>query len=89
MRASTADDKRLSLLWRQAVSREPDATERAVLRELLARRREEAAANPEAARAVLGVGMAAADVSLEPSELAAWTAVARSVLNLHEAIARY
>ena len=89
MRASAADDDRLSFLWRQAVSREPDAMEQTLLQGLLERRREEAAANPEAAEALLGVGIAPLDASLEPKELAAWTAVARSVLNLHEAIARY
>lgn len=87
--ASADDDERIVFLWRQAVSRQPDATEQSLLEQQLARRREEFAANPDAAEALLGVGIAppASDVSRE--ELAAWTAVARSVLNLQEAIARY
>jgi hypothetical protein len=87
--ASADDDERIVFLWRQAVSRQPDATEQSLLEQQLARRREGFAANPDAAEALLGVGIAppASDVSRE--ELAAWTAVARSVLNLQEAIARY
>ena len=42
-----------------------------------------------AATALLGVGSAPRDPALDPIELAAWTATARAVLNLHEAIARY
>jgi hypothetical protein len=44
--------------------------------------------NPEAAVALLGVGQSPAPESLNKAELAAWTHVARVLLNLHETITR-
>jgi hypothetical protein len=46
-------------------------------------------ASPQAAADLLAVGIAPRDKTLNETELAAWTAAARAVLNLHEAIARY
>ena len=83
------DDARLTTLWRQAVSREPDDEEQALLAGLLARRRQEYRGNTQAAAELLAVGIAPRDESLDPAELAAWTATARAVLNLREAIGRY
>ncbi|NDC62530.1 MAG: DUF1549 domain-containing protein [Planctomycetia bacterium] len=84
-----ADDERISFLWREAVSRRPDAVERRLLQGLLDRRRAEYRDDPRAADEVLAVGIAPRDPTLDAVELAAWTAAARAVLNLHEAIARY
>ena len=56
---------------------------------LLTRRRDEFKADPKAAGKLLAVGIAPRDTTLNEPELAAWTAAARAVLNLHEAIARY
>jgi hypothetical protein len=86
---NTDDTDRLSRLWRLAVSRPPDATEQALLGDLLHRRRQDYHADPKAAAALLQVGIAARDETLAPTELAAWTATARAVLNLREAIGRY
>jgi hypothetical protein len=83
------DDDRIAFLWRRTLSRDPDAAERAVVKGLLARRREEFQADQQAAGELLAVGIAPRDTSLNATELAAWTAAARAVLNLHEAIARY
>ncbi len=83
------DEARLTALWRQAVSRFPDESERALLTGLLARRRQEYHADPQAAAELLAVGLAPQDETLNPAELAAWTATARAVLNLREAIGRY
>ena len=88
--AENADDTtRLTRLWRLAVSRPPDATEQTLLGDLLHRRRQDYHADPEAATALLQVGIASRDETLDPTELAAWTATARAVLNLQEAIGRY
>jgi hypothetical protein len=87
--AAADDGERIVFLWREAVSRQPDATERRLVEQLLARRRHEYAAQPEAAEDLLGVGHAPRQGDTSSEELAAWTAVARSVLNLQEAIARY
>ena len=83
------DSARIEALWRHAVSRRPDSEERELVSGLLARRRQEFAADSDSARALLSVGIAPRDGSLDPVELAAWTATARAVLNLHETIARY
>jgi len=83
------DPARIDTLWRHAVSRRPDSTECKLVADLLARRRAEFAADHAAARELLAVGLAPRDTSLDDAELAAWTATARAVLNLHEAIGRY
>ena len=67
----------------------PDTEELALVRGLLDRERKVYRGDAAAATALLGVGIAPRDESLDPVELAAWTATARAVLNLHEAIARY
>jgi len=85
----TSDDDRIAFLWRRALSRRPDATELALAKGLLARRRDEFKTDPEASSKLLAVGIAPLDTTLDPLELAAWTSTARAVLNLHEAIARY
>jgi mono/diheme cytochrome c family protein len=87
--SASDDEARLDRLWRRAVSRSPDPQELQLLNGLLARRRDEFSADRSAARELLAVGVAARDPALDEVELAAWTAVARAVLNLHESIARY
>ncbi len=83
------DAGRIGALWRRAVSREPDAAERALLAGLLERARRDYAADPAAAGALVATGIAPRDGALDPAETAAWTALARAVLNLHETFARY
>jgi hypothetical protein len=83
------DPARIDALWRHAISRPADAQERKLVTDLLARRRVEYSADHAAARELLAVGLAPRDTSLDDAELAAWTATARAVLNLHEAIGRY
>ena len=56
--------------------------------DLLARRRAEYRADPAAAAAVVRVGIAPRKTAVDDHELAAWTAAARAVLNLHETISR-
>ncbi|MFM8733655.1 MAG: PSD1 and planctomycete cytochrome C domain-containing protein [Pirellulales bacterium] len=83
------DDARLALLWKRTLSRVPDSEEMALARGLLDRERAIYRGDAKAAGELLSVGIAPRDDSLDPVELAAWTATARAVLNLHEAIARY
>ena len=44
--------------------------------------------DPKGAAELLKVGLAPAPANTDPAELAAWTSVARVVLNLHEAVTR-
>jgi hypothetical protein len=83
------DSPRIAAVWRLVLSRDPAVAETVLAQGLLDRRRREYAAAPEAAAALVGVGLAPRTTAVDDPELAAWTAVARAVLNLHEAITRY
>jgi hypothetical protein len=89
LHADGDDTARIALLWKRTLSRVPDTDEVSLVRGLLGRERAAYRDDAEAARALLDVGVAPRDTSVDPVELAAWTATARAVLNLHEAIARY
>jgi len=78
---------RIGHAWQLALQRAPAPAEQAEAERLLARHTEDYRRDPAAARALLATGQlppAAAD----PVELAAWTHLARVLLNLHEFITR-
>ncbi len=79
---------RLRLAFRRALSRWPTERELAVLRELLAEQRAQFVARPESASEFLEIGLSEVDAVSESDELAAWTVVTRTLLNLHETILR-
>jgi len=79
---------RVEWAWRQALTRKPSATEVEALTRLLDQQLKEYQADPEAARAYLGFGASKPSTTLSPAELAAWTDIARALLNLHETITR-
>jgi hypothetical protein len=84
-----ADTKaRINFAFRQTVSRDADDDEQRVLAELLAKSGDFYAANNDAAGKLVAVGLSRAPDELNKSELAAWTIVARSVLNMSETITR-
>jgi hypothetical protein len=89
LKESESDDDRLTTLWRYAVSRRPDASERKLLKNLLQNSRHEYQESPESAGELLAVGISSRDDTLDAIEHAAWTATARAVLNLRETIGRY
>jgi hypothetical protein len=68
--------------------REPDATELATLRDLADKHAKEYANDRESAEQLLKVGQKPVPDGIDPAELAAWTSVARVILNLHETITR-
>ncbi|WDI41016.1 PSD1 and planctomycete cytochrome C domain-containing protein [Bremerella sp. P1] len=80
---------RLAWMIRKTLMRAPRPDELKLLKELyeadLARYRGE----PAAADQVVGVGMTPVPEGVDRAELAAWTGVARTLLNLHETITRY
>jgi len=81
-------NRRIRYAFRLATARDPDAKELQVLREL---ERAEAATyrrHPGAAKKLTGIGEAKVDGKEDPSELAAWTTVASTILNLDETITR-
>ena len=75
-------------MFRRAVSRWPVPFELQVLADLLARQRRAFVAEPAAAEQLIQVGASPRASSLDPGELAAWTLVAQTILNLDEVITR-
>lgn len=80
-------DARLDFIFRRALSRTPDETERKLLVDLLRDSRQQFEGRPDAAREFTSVGLKSVETD-DPVELAAWTSVARAVLNLNETITR-
>jgi hypothetical protein len=89
MQSADSDSARLTWAVRQVLSRGPDAAESAILEKLLAQNRARYQADTAAAATILKVGEIPAPADLDPADLAAWIAVSRALLNLHEAITRF
>jgi hypothetical protein len=83
------DRRRLEAAYRIAVSRPPSEAELQLLMALLQRHRDEYAADRNAAEKILGIGDWPRLTSVAPAELAAWTSIARVLLNMHETYSRY
>jgi hypothetical protein len=81
-------NSRITWAWKQALARSPRADESSTIRDLLNRHFAEYRRDPPAAEALSKVGFYAAPKEMDPAELAAWTNVARVILNLHETISR-
>ncbi|MCP5526973.1 MAG: PSD1 domain-containing protein [Verrucomicrobiales bacterium] len=81
-------EARLAWAVRQTLGRAPHPAETGILIDLYQSERERYAADPEAAKALSSVGRAPASEDLPPVELAAWTEVARTLINLDETIVR-
>ncbi len=83
-------DPEARVLWafRQTVARSPLPDELETLRSLLETQLREYRADPKAAAEFLKVGVWVAPEGLDPAELAAWTDLARALLNLHETVTR-
>lgn len=82
------DVDRLTWAYRQALGRTPAPAERKILTDLLDKHLKEYSADPKSAEQVLTNGEAPAAKDLDPAQLAAWTSVARTIINLHETITR-
>ena len=89
LRESKGDDTaRITWAWRQTLARTPVPKEIATLRELLEKHRRQYQQDRAAAESFLKVGQTVPPADLDAAELAAWTNVARALLNLHETITR-
>ena len=82
------DDARISRAFRRVTAQLPDAQELALLRAALADFRERYRAAPEDARALIEVGESPVPMEVDAAELAAWTVLCSSLLNLDVAICR-
>ncbi|MFN9436622.1 MAG: PSD1 and planctomycete cytochrome C domain-containing protein [Planctomycetota bacterium] len=89
LRCEGNDAARIDYAMKRALSRSVTAEESSVLMGLLEKHRNEYLADPAFAKEVAANGARPAATDLDPVELAAWTSVARVILNLHETITRY
>ena len=80
--------RRLDFAWQCALQRRPRPEETATMTALLERHRQTYRADPQSAHALLGTGATPVPPGFDAGELAAWTHVARVLLNLHEFITR-
>jgi len=85
---SSSPQERLDFAFRRALSRSIKPEESAVLISLLEQHLDQFQTDPDAARELLTVGDSIAASNLDPVELAAWTSIARTILNLHSTITR-
>ncbi|HVT28315.1 MAG TPA: PSD1 and planctomycete cytochrome C domain-containing protein [Lacipirellulaceae bacterium] len=81
-------DERIIWAWEHALQRDPTAAELQTMRNLVDSRLKEYSTNAAAANALLKTGFAPVPPQLDKKVLAAWTHVARVLLNLHETITR-
>ena len=79
------DDARLALLVRSVLAPTPTTAELVALRELLGRQRERLR-HGDSAEQLLSAGASPTTVGIDRRELAAWTLVAHTLLNLDEAV---
>ena len=86
--APKSPEERVRWAWRQTLSRAASADEVTTLLGLLEHQSADYRADTAAAKAFLKSGASSAPGDLDPAELAAWTDIARALLNLHETMTR-
>jgi hypothetical protein len=82
------DEQRLRWAWRQVLGRDAKSGEVSLLVRLLQKHRDQFAADPKAAEALVSIGISPRPKDIDVVELAAWTSVSRVLLNLNETITR-
>jgi hypothetical protein len=81
-------EERVGWAWRHVLQRLPRVEEMETVMPLLREHLAQYQSRPDAADALFKTGLAAVPSNLDKAELAAWTHVARVLLNLHETITR-
>jgi len=79
----------LDYAFRKALSRPAKPVEKETLIAMLNQHLADFKKTPASAKELLSVGARPADAKLDPTELAAWTSLTRTVLNLHAGVTRY
>ena len=80
---------RINWAYQQVLSRLPQPAELEIMTNLYEKHRAEYTADFDSASMLVETGDAPIAEGVKPDELAAWTSVARVILNLHETITRY
>ena len=86
--AGKSPEKRIDYAFRLATARPPNAQERSVLEHLEREESREYTEHPDQAKKLLAVGESKPAPNINPAELAAWTTVASTILNLDETITK-
>lgn len=81
-------DERIAWAWQQTLQRSPTHDELHTMHDLIENRLGDYRKDEAATAALLKIGFAPIPPTLDKAELAAWTHVARVLLNLHETITR-
>jgi hypothetical protein len=81
-------ESQLEFAFLVALSRKPEPKEIEILRRLFDASHQEFKQEKQQAEGLLSVGQVPRDDELDPSRLAAWTTVARAILNMNETITR-
>ncbi|MCG8584543.1 MAG: DUF1549 and DUF1553 domain-containing protein, partial [Pirellulales bacterium] len=84
----STEAERIDFACREALSRKPTSAEIAVVSDLRKASEARYAGDSKAASQLIAVGDTPVPADLKPTELAAWTMVARAILNLNETITR-
>ena len=79
---------RIGWAFETALARRPTADEVRLLADLHEKHLAAFRTDEKVAKEFLAVGQKPMPADLEPADLAAWTSVARTILNLHETITR-
>ncbi|HYG77324.1 MAG TPA: PSD1 and planctomycete cytochrome C domain-containing protein [Planctomycetota bacterium] len=87
--SASAEDARLELAFRTALSRSIKDNEKASLKTFIEKVRAEYKARTDDAAKLKKIGLAQPPANVDDVELAVWTSVCRVILNLHETITRY
>jgi hypothetical protein len=85
IKSSANEDQQLIALWRLAVRRHPDADELAIIRRYRASELALMQKSPDEVKKLLAIGVAPADASVDPAQLAAMTILTASVMNTPDA----
>lgn len=84
----STNDEQISYAFLLATAREPRSTEREVLLNVFQESLQHYKTNPKAAEELLSVGESPRDKKLDVAQVAAWTVVANTILNLDETLTR-
>ena len=88
LRRTGSDADRITWAFRLATARAPSAKEQAILQRVLQQQRDHYRSHPPAAEDLLSNGEAPRDLTLDAAELAAWTLLSSTILNLDETVTR-
>ena len=87
-KGGSTPEARIAWAWREATGRPAKPAEIETLRALLERQRAVLSQDANAAGEIIKVGHFPAPAGISPLDLAAYTTVARAILNLHETVTR-